>query len=175
MDRSNGGSRRAGVVEELEAPTWARESVRLPRVDYADFFRVDARRVGAHSGEDWAREILEGASPATRASLRQGWRALGLRLVPLDAEGAVLGWPLLHSGEDFALLGLESRTAMAARLLAKPEGETFLFGTFIYYGGPAMKAVWAPIAAPHRRIVTRLLASAERRWPRATAESLRAG
>jgi hypothetical protein len=151
-------------VEQIEVPDAARTLVTLPRIDYADAFRVDSRRAGRHSGEEWARMILEGASEPTQASLHRGWTMLGLKVRPRGEAGAVLGWRVERSGDDFALLALDSRVGMPARLLFRPEGDTFLFGSFIQFRNPLMRVVWAPVMRPHRRVVSRRLAGAERRF-----------
>jgi hypothetical protein len=151
------------VVRQVEVPATARSLARLPQVDYADAFLVDTRRVGRRSGEEWARAMLEEAPAGVQASLWRGWWLLGLKVEPRGAPGTVLGWQLVHSDDDFALLALESRLGMPARLLLKPEGEMLLFGTFIQHRNPLMRAVWSAIAQPHQEIVPRLLAQAERR------------
>jgi hypothetical protein len=150
-------------VREVEAPAQARALTTLARVDYQDAFRVDSSRAPGHSGEEWARALVEAAPQSVRTSLLRGWTALGLKLAPPDAEGAVLGWEVRHGGEGFALLGRDSRIGMPAELLFKPEPDGFLFATFIEQGNPLARSIWAPIAALHRRVVPALLARAEGR------------
>ena len=62
----------------------------------------------------------------------------------------VLGWPVRRSTPEYALLGAESRLGMPAELLVKLERDGVLFSTMIEQRNPIMRAVWAPIAAPHR-------------------------
>jgi hypothetical protein len=150
-------------VREVEPPAEARALTTLARVDYQDGFFVDVSRAPGHSGEEWARATLEAAPQTMRRSLLRGWTALGLKLAPADAEGAVLGWEVRHGGEGFALLGRDSRIGMPAELLFRPEPDGLLFATFIEQGNPLARSIWAPIAAPHRRIVPALLERAEER------------
>jgi hypothetical protein len=147
----------ADTVSEVAVPADALALSTLPRVDYSDAFRVELSGGPSLSGEEWARETLEGASPKARRELSRGWPLLGLKMAPVATEGAVLGWRLRHGHDDFALLGAESRTGMPAELLFRPEPDGLLFATFIGFRNPLMRVVWAPIGPPHRRVVPALL------------------
>jgi hypothetical protein len=147
----------ADMVREVEVPADALALSTLPRVDYMDAFRVDLPGGPALSGEEWARETLEGASSETRRSLRRGWPLIGLKLAPPGAEGSVLGWHLRHNEADYALLGLDSRIGMPAELLFRPEPDGLLFATLIAHRTPLTRILWAPIGPPHRRVVPALL------------------
>jgi hypothetical protein len=144
-------------VREVEVPAAALALSTLPRVDYRDGFRLDLPSGPALSGEEWAREMLERASPETRRSLRRGWPLLGLKMAPDGAESAVLGWRLRHSGADYALLGAESRIGMPAELLLRPESGGLFFATLIQHRNPFVRAMWAPVGPPHRRVVPALM------------------
>jgi hypothetical protein len=132
----------------------------LPRVDYMDALRLELPDRPALSGEEWARETLEGVTLKARQQLRRGWALLGLKMAPPGAEGSVLGWRLRHMDDDFALLGAESRIGMPAGLLFRPEPGGLLFATFIQQRNPLARIVWAPVGPPHRRIVPALLGRA---------------
>jgi hypothetical protein len=147
----------AGTVREVDVPVDALALSTLPRVDYMDAFRVDLPDGPRPSGEEWAWETLEGASPKARRELRRGWPLLGLKMAPHGAEGAILGWRLRHSDADFALLGADSRIGMPAELLFRPEPDGLLFATFIQQRNPLVRMLWAPIGSPHRRVVPTLL------------------
>jgi hypothetical protein len=147
-------------VREVEVSAGALGLSTLPWVDYRDGFRLDLPGGPELSGEEWAREMLEGAAPETRRSLRRGWPLIGLKMAPRGAEGAILGWRLRHSGPDYALLGAESRIGMPAELLFRPEPGGFFFATFIQQRNPFVHMLWAPIGPPHRRIVPALMRKA---------------
>ena len=151
------------TVRKVAVPTDASALSTLARVDYSDAFRVEFADGPVFSGAEWARETLEGASAKARRELSRGWPLLGLKMAPAGAEDAVLGWRLRHDGEDFALLGAESRLGMPAELLFRPEPDGLLFATFIAFRNPLMRMVWAPIGAPHRRVVPALLRRAAAR------------
>lgn len=151
----------AAEVREVEIPADALALATLPRVDYTDAFRVhlSAGPLSAGpelSGEDWARETFEGAPERTGAGLRCGWTLLGLDLAPRRADGSVLGWRLRH-GEDFAVLALDSWIGLSGELLFRPEPGGLLFATMAELRNPVARAIWAPIAPLHRRIVSALL------------------
>ncbi|HEX4305931.1 MAG TPA: hypothetical protein VHZ54_07850 [Solirubrobacterales bacterium] len=150
-------------VAEVEVPASAPALSTLPRVDYRDGFRLEFPGGPRLSGEEWAREMLEGASPETRRSLRRGWPLLGLKMAPPGATGAILGWRLRHSGSDYALLGADSRIGMPAELLLLPEPGGLFFATLIQQRNPLAHALWAPIGRPHRRVVPALMRHAAAR------------
>jgi hypothetical protein len=151
------------VVTEVEVPADALSLSTLPRVDYRDGFRLELPGGPALSGEEWAREMLEGARPETRRSLRRGWPLLGLKMAPHGAEGAILGWRIRHSGPDHALLGADSRIGMPAELLLRPEPGGLFFATMIQQRNPFAHVLWAPVGRPHRRIVPALIRHAAMR------------
>lgn len=80
------------AVAQIEVPAAARELSGIPRVDYADAFRVGVGATGGQSAEQWARRILEGAPVKLRDTLRSGWAAIGLKLVQLDGDRAHAVW-----------------------------------------------------------------------------------
>ena len=148
------------MVRQVDLPAADAVLATLSRVDYTDAFRADVSSLWPRSGEAWAREMIEGAPPAVRKGLRQGWKALGLKLAPDGAEGCILGWRIRHSDADYALLGVDSRIGMPAELLFKPDGGSLLFATIVGQGNPLARVVWAAIGPRHRRIVPRMLATA---------------
>jgi hypothetical protein len=151
------------TVREVEVPAASLALSTLPRVDYRDGFRLDLPAGPELSGEAWAREMLEGASPETRRSLRRSWPLIGLKMAPHGEEGAILGWRLRHSGADYALLGAESRIGMPAELLFRPEPDGLFFATLIQQRNPLVHALWAPIGPSHRRVVPALMRRAAAR------------
>lgn len=144
-------------VREVEVPADALSLSTLPRVDYRDGFRLDLPDGPELSGEEWAREMLEGAKAETRRSLRRGWPLLGLKMASDGEEGAILGWRIRHSGPDYLLLGADSRIGMPAELLFRPAAGGLFFATMIQQRNPFVRALWAPIGPPHRRVVPALM------------------
>jgi hypothetical protein len=150
-------------TSEVEVPADAAALSTLPRIDYRDGFRLVLPDGPDLSGEEWAREMLEGAPPNTRRSLRRGWPLLGLKMAPDGSGGAILGWRLRHSADDYAMLGADSRIGMPAELLLRPEPGGLFFATFIQMRNPFVRALWAPVGPPHRRVVPALMRHAARR------------
>jgi hypothetical protein len=157
-------------VKEVDVPADALALSTLSRVDYMDAFRLELPGDPALSGEDWAREMLECASAKTQRELRRAWPLIGLKMAATGTDGAILGWRLRNSDDDFALLGADSRIGMPAELLFRPEPGGLLFATFIQQRNPFVRLLWAPIGPPHRRVVPALM---RRAAGRVGARSLR--
>lgn len=155
-------------VREIEVPADAVALSTLAGVNYTDAFCVELPAGPARSGEEWARETFEGAPTRTGAWLRCGWRLLGLRLAPSGGAGTILGWRLRHGDADFALIALDSWIGLSGELLFRPDPGGLLFATLAERKNPAARAIWAPIAPLHRRIIPALLRRAAARsaaWP----------
>jgi hypothetical protein len=150
-------------VVETPLPQSTRALSQLPRVDYADAFRLSTRRAEEHTGEGWARAMLEDAPATTRQALRDGWRALGLRLGAPEDPTRVLGWPVRESTPDHAVLAADSRLGLRAELVFLREPGALRFSTLITMRNPLARVVWAAIARKHRRVVRHLLVQVERR------------
>jgi hypothetical protein len=134
----------------------------LERIDYEDCFLAPVDP-SEHTAEEWARAMIEGTSRAQRESLVRGWKMLGLKHGPADSPDHVLGWPIRRNEPDTLLLGADSRIGMPGELLFKREPDGLLFATFIGWHNPAARLIWAPVGAPHRRIVAELLTRATAR------------
>ena len=149
------------AVEPLEPPPEALSRTTLDRIDYADAFRVvlDA----PVDPEAFARALLEDAPAARRASLLAGWTALGLRLGSPAAADRVLGWRVARSAPDHVLLDARSPLGLDGQLLVAAEPSGVLFATLVRLRTPIARAVWAPVVAPHQRIVRELLTAAAER------------
>ena len=152
-----------GGVRQIAVPPAVRELSTLARVDYADAFLVPTAAAGARTAEGWARAVLQDAPLAVRTSLLSGWSALGLKLS--RREGSVLGWDVLSSTPDVALLGAESHLGLRGRLLFRREPDALLFSTLVQQDNPVARAVWAGVEAAHVRIVRRILEQARTRRP----------
>jgi uncharacterized protein DUF2867 len=146
------------MVRQIDVPQHVREFSTLPTVDYADAFLVDASGHPARSPHDWAVTVLEQAPLATRTRLLAGWSALGL--VASESRDAVLGWDVRRHGEDFVLLGRDSRIGMPGELLFALQPDGLLFATFIHHRVTGTRAVWATARRAHLRTVPALLEGA---------------
>ena len=151
------------TVREIALPRAARALTTLPQLDYHDTFVFDLPRTEDRTAEQWARAMLEGASDATRAGLRAGWLALGLKLGPEEAKDRVLGWEVRRSTPEVLILSGESHLGMRGELLFQRRKRTLLFATFLVHTNDVARTVWAGAAPMHRKIVRRLLEQAVRR------------
>jgi hypothetical protein len=52
---------------------------------------------------------------------------------------------------------------MPAELFLERRDDSLLFCTFVRHENPIVRALWAPIIAPHEQVVTRLLQNAVNR------------
>jgi hypothetical protein len=152
------------TVSQISLPDDARALSTLPRIDYHDAFRVNSNI--DHTGEHWARAMLEDAPLAVRARLLAGWTALGLELGSPRSDRRVLGWKIKRSGPSFVLLAARSWLGVRAELLFRTEPHGLLFATFIQQSNPVARALWAKITTTHQRVVHSLLSHAARREPR---------
>lgn len=152
-----------GEVRDVELPPDARALATLVRVDYTDAFFLETDRVRDRTGEQWARTILEDAPPETRAMLRRGWFALGVRLGATGDPRLVLGWTLERSSDDFALLAARSIFGLEAEVLFKREPSGLLAASLMKLNHPAMRAFWAGFSFQHRRVMRHLLRQGARR------------
>jgi hypothetical protein len=149
------------AVSQISLPGDAYALSTLPRIDYHDAFRVDT--CIEHSGEQWARAVLEDAPLAMRARLLSGWTALGLKLGPPSSERRVLGWKIERSSPSFVLLSARSWLGLRGELLFRRERYGLLFATLIQQRNPAARATWAAITTTHQEVVQSLLTNAARR------------
>ncbi|MGV0717578.1 hypothetical protein ABQE93_19450 [Mycolicibacterium sp. XJ662] len=135
----------------------------LSRIDYQDAFFVHVASPQARTAEQWMRVILEEAPSAVRLQLLSGWKSLGLKAVPDDSEGSILGWQIKDSTADFVLLGRESRIGMPGELLLRRTEHGLSFASFVRFGNPFVRLLWAAVKDTHVRTVTSLLEHASRR------------
>ena len=137
-------------VHQVAVPARAREIAALNRVEYADCFAVDVS--AERTPEEWIR-LVAGAMPALFLVVRGAHRVLGLRLAPADSPQHVIGWDVLRSAADEAVLsnaGMLGQPRIAA--LTQP-GEVVV-ATLIEFNGIIGRILWAA-AAPMHRAVTR--------------------
>jgi hypothetical protein len=151
------------VVEQIVIPPVLQAQSALTRIDYTDAFRVATDHAEERTAEQWARATVEEAPPAMRASLRRGWRLLGVRLGDARDPRRVLGWRIRHSDADRAVLAADSILGMRAELVFERVPGAVLFATILTLRNPLARAVWGRVAPQHRRVVAHLLTQAERR------------
>lgn len=144
-------------------PPATRSLSTLSHVDYEDAFLVETGPAKDRTGEQWARAILEDAPILTRSALLLGWSSLGLRLSSARSDRYVLGWKVLGSTPDFALLAAGSRLGLPAQLLFKRQRHTLLFCTFVQQENAIARAVWAGVEPVHRQVVPYVLEQASLR------------
>ncbi len=155
------------TVRAVELPEFARRVSTLSRIDYTDCFVLDAGPDVKLTGEQWAREMLEGAPERLRRSLRRGWFALGLRLGPVRSPEHVLGWEVRQSNDEYALLGATSRIGMPAELVFVGQPDGLLFATLVGHHNHLARSVWKAITPLHHRVVRGALERAGRAARRA--------
>lgn len=148
------------AVRQITPVADTRSLSTLPRVDYGDAFLVDVASPLARSAEQWMRVILEDAPAVVRERLLAGWKSLGLKA---DSDGPVLGWQIRDSAPDYVLLGRDSWIGMPGELLLRRTEHGLLFATFLRFGNPIVRMMWAAARPTHVQTVASLLEDARRR------------
>jgi hypothetical protein len=149
-------------VHQLTVPARASELAALDRVDYADCFAVaiSARR----TPEEWIR-LATDARPALFLAVRAVHHALGFRLAPADTPQHVIGWDVLHSAPDEAVLGNAGMLGQPRIVVLTQPGQVVV-ATLIEFSGVAGQTLWAAVAPVHRAVVRYALSA----LPTLTAE-----
>ncbi len=148
------------VVRQVASPPAARRLSTLSHIDYEDAFLVQTGRTLERTAEQWAHAILDDAPISTRTALLLGWSSLGLRLSAAGSDRHVLGWRMLSSTPDLALLGAGSRVGLPAQLFVKRQGHTLLFCTFVQMQNEIARTMWSAVEPVHRRVVPHVLEQA---------------
>jgi hypothetical protein len=112
---------------------------------------------------EWIRAIIEQSAVPWRFGLPPGWRVLGLQLASTHAPDHVHGWPVVVDRPEQVVLGARSRLGFQARLGVQVDGASVRFTTAIRYETRVARAIWSPIALPHRIIVDSMLRAAAAR------------
>jgi hypothetical protein len=150
-------------VTEIDLPYGALAHSTLERVDYTDCFLLECPSADEQRAEEWARALLEGAPAATRAMLRRGWFALGVRLGSTDDERLVLGWAIRRSSDEHVVLAARSVFGFDAELLVRCEPRATLFATMLELRNPLVRAFWSGFSFQHRHVVRHLMVGLGRR------------
>lgn len=135
-------------VDRVPVPARAHELAALDRVDYADCFSVAVAR--RHTPEEWIRAAGE-VMPNIFSVARIAHHALGLRLGPADSPDHVIGWNVLLSDPDEAVLGTSGRLGEPRIVGFTPPGRVVL-ATLINLNGLTGRSLWAAAAPLHRAI-----------------------
>ena len=136
----------------------------FPAYDYADAYEIEILATDSRSAEEFAREALENSPAALRRFIVIAHRyVLGLRLAPLDAPGHVLGWRVVASTQELAVLTAESPLAQAALVGRRVAPDRVRLTTFLAYRRPLVaRTIWTAVGPAHRRIAPYLLERAAR-------------
>jgi Protein of unknown function (DUF2867) len=141
-----------GVVQ-VPVPSRARELAGLERVDYADAFAVDV--AVRHTPEEWIR-ISAAASPRLFSAVRIAHHALGLPLAPPDSPDHPVGWDILRSDTEEAVLGNDGFFGTPRIVGLTPPGQVVV-ATLIRLNGLRGRVIWAPVAPGHRAVARYIL------------------
>lgn len=135
-------------AQRATIPIRARELAALERVDYADCFTVAVS--ATRTPEEWLRLVVE-AMPALFVAVRAAHRALGLRLAPADSPEHIIGWEVVRSDPDTAVLGNAGWLGTPRIVGLTPPGQVVL-ATLIEFNGITGRALWAAAAPVHRAV-----------------------
>jgi Protein of unknown function (DUF2867) len=136
-----------------QIPSRAIELAGLQRVDYADAFAAD---VGTRrTPEEWIR-LSAAALPLLFSAVRLAHRALGLPLAPPDSPDHPIGWNILRSDSEEAVLGNDGVFGTPRIVALTPPGQVVI-ATLIQLNGIRGRAIWAPVAPMHRAVARYIL------------------
>lgn len=110
--------------------------------------------------EQWARGCFEGAPLAMRLFLTVGWRLLLLQGNPRSDATHVLGWPLVTTSEEIAVLHRRSRLGIVATLVLSVEPGRTTFASGVRFENADARLLWSVVAPTHRWAVRTLLGHA---------------
>jgi hypothetical protein len=110
--------------------------------------------------ERWARGGFEQAPLVMRVFLTVGWRLLLLEGSPRSDAGHVLGWPLVSTSHQTAVLQRRSRLGILATLVFSVEPGAATFASGMRFGNRFARILWAGVAPTHRWAVRVVLGHA---------------
>lgn len=151
------------MADRIEVPERARNLCDLDNYDYADAFAADV--VVTPSPRHWIER-----SVAEKPWL---WKAVPMihrRILRFHPDGPeeTFGWRVEHESDSEAVLAAEGRL-LTARVVAYSTPDQAVFATFVRYGHPNARAVWAAVAIAHRIVARHLVSQAV--WPAPSAPS----
>ncbi|OBJ49828.1 hypothetical protein [Mycobacterium sp. 1423905.2] len=151
------------TATETQVPDLVAELGLLDRVDYEDAYTVSTG--ASRTPEQWLRAFLEGAP----RWFQLPWAGLGKALLgakfgPVTpTPGYVLGWKILHQGNDSFAVGLDSSAGLRARLIAVTAPGRVVVATLIALDTPYARNAWPVIRRGHRFFAPYLLRRAASR------------
>lgn len=135
-------------VHQVTVPARAREVAALDRVDYADCFVVAVSE--DRTPEEWLRMAAD-AMPTLFSAVRIAHRALGLRLAAADTLQHVIGWDILRSEPDDAVLG-NTGVLGRPRIVGLTQPGRVYLATLIEFNGAIGRLLWVAAAPVHRAV-----------------------
>jgi hypothetical protein len=142
-------------VDQVSVPQRARELAGLDRVDYADCFAV--RVSSSRPPEEWIRMTVD-AMPKLFLAVRAAHRTLGLPLAPANSADHVIGWDILRSEADNAVLG-NAGVLGVGRIIGITSPGSVQLTTLLDLNGWRGRALWAVAAPVHRAVARYVLAA----------------
>jgi hypothetical protein len=140
-------------VNRGSIPERARELAALDRIDYADCFSIAVS--AKHSPEEWVR-LAADEMPALFSVVRVAHRALGLHLARADSPEHVIGWDVLRSDQNEAVLGNAGMLGTPRIVGLTSQGQVTI-ATLIKLNGPIGRTMWAAAAPVHRAVARYVL------------------
>lgn len=129
------------------------------RYDYADAFEGPLPPGDSHAAEHFFRVGLQQSPLAVRWVVFAVHRyLLGFRLGPLAAPDHLLGWRIVKSEPDVAMLEASGPLLRAVLVGRRVEPASMTLTTYVYYQRPiSAHIIWTLVAPLHRRIAPYLI------------------
>jgi hypothetical protein len=143
------------LVDQVSVPDRARQLAGLDRVDYADCFAVSVSSI--RPPEEWIRLAVD-AMPKLFLAVRAAHRTLGLPLAPANSADHVIGWDILRSEADSAVLG-NAGVLGVARIIGITSPGIVHLATLLTLNGWRGRVLWAVAAPVHRAVARYALAA----------------
>ena len=130
--------------------------------DYVDCFEAPAAADDLRPAVELARAGLEGAPAPLRAVIFLAHRGvLRFRLRPRHDEATVLGWQVVSSTHDVAVLEAQGPLMRGVLVARRDPESTLRLSTYLYYRRPRIaRVLWTVVGPVHRRVAPYLLARA---------------
>ena len=143
------------LVKQVPVPSRATELAGLARVDYADAFTVPIAT--ELPPEEWIRRLTD-RMPGLFAVVRVAHRMLGLKLEPADGQDHLIGWDILRSTDNEAVLGTSGALGVP-RIVGLTSPGHVVVSTLITLKNLRARAIWYIFAPLHRSVARSALAT----------------
>lgn len=128
------------------------------RSDYADAFALHTTAPDDRTPEQAMRLALEGAPRWLRWTILVAHRyVLRLHLGPASSPDHVLGWRLVSSTDELAVLQARGPLLHGILVCRQIDPATRVFSTFLAFQRPVTRKLWVVVGPVHRRIAPWLL------------------